>query len=166
MQQPSEVGSFSAAGFLVPAALFPPQASCPQPPSGLIWLLVLLLPYPCRFCGPWPVEEWCSRAWSLRMGEASTWFPGFSEDSSSGHCDESSCVVLGVLFGFLGFSRFCKGLCWASCAWGGCSYSRGRLLYAKCRAAHLAFWKRFQSKCRNVPHGHQEQVSKCSARLH
>ena len=47
---------------------FPPQASCPEPPSDLIWLLVLLLPYPCGFCDSWPAEEWCSSARSLRTG--------------------------------------------------------------------------------------------------
>ena len=77
------MGFFSAAGFpaaffpttgffsfLSPTAFFcfPPQASCPEPASDLTWLLVLLLPYPCGFCGSWPVEEWCSGTWSLRMG--------------------------------------------------------------------------------------------------
>lgn len=45
--------------------------------------------------------------WSLHMGLTSTWLSGFSVDSSSGLCDESSCMVLGGLFGSLGFSRFC-----------------------------------------------------------
>ena len=45
---------------------------------------------------------------------------------------------------------------------GGCSDSWGRLLYVKCHTAHLTCRKHFPSKCRYIPHDHQEQVSKCS----
>ena len=149
-------GFFSAGGFLAaPAFFFPPKlfntntllpslplASCLEHPSYLIWLLGM--PYLLGVCDSWSGKYWCSRAWFLHMNLVSTWLSGFSVDSSSGLCDESSCykkadnsiinslyithisevsdsvklnknyceyqnftVVLGVLFGFLGFSRFC-----------------------------------------------------------
>ena len=61
------------------------------------------------------------------------------ENSYSGLCNEFNCVVLlGGLFGSLGFSRSCRGLHWASRARGGCSYSGGRRLYAKCHTGHLS----------------------------
>lgn len=100
-----------------PQPFFPPKSSaslsslplvtCLEPPSYLIWLLVLLQIYPPGASDSWPGEECCSSLWSLNMSLASTSFSGFSVDSSLGLYNETFCVILRGIFGSLWFLRFC-----------------------------------------------------------
>ena len=101
-------------------SFLPNQASCLEPPSHRIWLLVLLLLlplYPPRACGCWPGDKWCPGTWSLHVALASTRFSAFSVDSPTRPCDDSSCLVLGGLFETL------RGLHLVSCAQEGRSHS-------------------------------------------
>lgn len=137
------------------------------PPPALVWLLLLLLlplSLPEFVISDWegtgvPVCSPCVSRKLLHDSRVLWWIP--LEDS-----DESSCTVLRGFFGWLGFTRFSKHLCSSSCALEDYTHSFGKQPYAKRQKLILTSPEHFQSKCRNTPHAHQEQVPKCSACLH
>ena len=140
---------------------FPPQASCPEPLSDLIWLLVLLLPIHADF-----VVLGLSKNGVLAHGlciwvklqHDSQVFQWILLQDSAMHlpvwCSECS-------LDFWAFQDSAK-VCIEHLVHGEVVVT----LEGGCFMPHLTFRKHFQSKCRNVPHDHQEQVSKCSACLH
>ena len=106
-------GFFSAGGFLAAPAFFPTKAFWHQHSSsftttGFLPGTPFLSDLVARDAlSPWSlwflIWQMMMFQWFLHMNLVPTWFSGFSVDSSVWVCDESSYMVLGGVFGSLGF---------------------------------------------------------------
>ena len=157
----------SASYFQWPSFLcFPPQASCPERSSDLIWASGAAAALSMRilwFLACQRMVFWCMVfAYGLSFNMILRFFSGFFFRTLWWIFLRGAWSALWIS----GFFKILLRSVLSVLCMGSCSYSWGRLLYAKCRTAHLTFGKHFQSKCRNIPHDQQEQVSKCSACLH